>query len=170
MSLAETWDDTRPVGALTGALVQFRTAHSPAWPLPSGSLAVMPGQAATPEVVGREKTRQDLIALVHRVAVYGLSWTAEQPSKITAATRQIAEAFLRALPAGKALPKISPDGEGRLIMAWEMTDGPLLMTVDDLSLHAVIAAGTPNAEYIDDMPFDPLEPISQKILDSIPPC
>jgi hypothetical protein len=82
-------------------------------------LAVVPGEAATREALDREETRQAMIALLRRFADFGLSWYGGELAKITATTEQVSEAFLRALPAGKAFPKVSPDGEGGLMMVWE---------------------------------------------------
>jgi hypothetical protein len=123
---------------------------------------------ATHTAVRSEQAREELIALVRRFTADGLSWTAEEAGQITAATRETAEAFLRALPAGKAFPKISPDGERGLMMVWEGTERPLLVTVDDMRLHAVIAAATPVAEYIDDIPFGRGQEIPERILDAVP--
>ncbi len=109
-----------------------------------------------------------MIALVHRFAAYGLSWSNTEPAKITPLTQQVSEAFLSALPAGKAFPKISPDGEGGLMMVWQRAGDPFLLTIDDLRLHGVVAAGTDRAEYIDDLPFDLAEDIPQRILGCIP--
>jgi hypothetical protein len=162
MSLTETWSQPTP-GILGGALRTWRF-----WQSPSPSLAVVPGEAATRDALRHEEAREALIALVHRFAAYGLSWTGGESAKITAATQQAAEAFLRALPAGKAFPKISPDGEGGLMMVWEGAGDPLLLTIDNLRLHAVVAAATPRANYIDDLPFDWAQVIPQWILDVIP--
>ena len=162
MSLTETWSQPPP-GILGGALRTWRL-----WQSPSPSLAVVPGEAATRDALRHEEAREALIALVHRFAAYGLSWTGGESAKITAATQQAAEAFLRVLPAGKAFPKISPDGEGGLMMVWEGAGDPLLLTIDNLRLHAVVAAATPRANYINDLPFDWAQVIPQPILDVIP--
>jgi hypothetical protein len=125
-------------------------------------------ELAAHAAVRPEQTREELIALMRRVAADGLSWTGGEARKITVPTRETAEAFLRALPPGKAFPKISPDGEGGLMMVWEGTEHPLLVTVDDMRLHAVIAAATPAAEYIDDILFGWGQEIPERILDAIP--
>jgi hypothetical protein len=125
-------------------------------------------EGVTQAVIRREQTREELIALVHRFAADGLSWTAEEAAKITGPTRQTAEAFLRALAADKASPKISPDGEGGLMMVWEDNDHPLLVTVDDMRLHVVFAAATPFAEYIDNIPFGRGQEIPERVLNAIP--
>ena len=123
---------------------------------------------ARADVLGHEEERQAMIALIGRFAVSGLSWRAGEMARITPTTRSVSEAFLRALPSGKALPKISPDGEGGLMMVWEGSGRPFVLIVDDLRLHGVIAAGTPQAEYIDDMPLDSAQVLPDSILDAIP--
>jgi hypothetical protein len=75
---------------------------------------------------------------------------------------------LRALPAVKAFPRIAPDGEGGLLMVWESAGQPFLLTISDLHLHGVKAPHTPDAEYIDDVPFDPAQVIPDEILGAIP--
>ena len=79
-----------------------------------------------------------------------------------------AKYFFHLLPASRALPKISPDGEGGLMMIWECNGNPLLVTVDNRRLHAVTSATTPRAQYHDDVPFDDVSEIPQVILDAIP--
>jgi hypothetical protein len=138
------------------------------WLTAAASVEVLGGEVATPAALKHEEERQTLIALIRRFAYYGLSWTAGQCAPITRPTQMTAAAFLNSLPAGKALPKVSPDGEGGLMMIWEDQHAPVLLTIDNLYLHAVIAATTPRAEYLDDIPFDWLQRIPQKILDAIP--
>jgi len=131
-------------------------------------LAVVPGEAATPEVLRHQTNREALIALVHRFAAYGLSWAAGDPAKITPETEEVAEAFLRELPSCKALPKISPDGEGGLTLVWEHAGETFIMTIEDSRLHGVIAAATSHAQYIDDLPWKSLQDIPERILNAIP--
>jgi hypothetical protein len=131
-------------------------------------LAVVPGEAATQEVLRHEEAREALIALVHRFAAYGMSWTHGKLAKITPVTESAAAAFLRSLPTGKAFPKISPDGEGGLMMVWETAAGPFLLTIDNLRLYGIIAAATPDAKYLDDLLFDWMQVIPQTVLDAIP--
>lgn len=86
-------------------------------------------------------------------------------------TRLASEAFVRVLPANKELPKICPDGEGGLMLVWQAPDNDdhtFMLTVHGMTLHGVTCAGTPNAECIDDIPFEPNQGIPQRILDCIP--
>ncbi len=137
------------------------------WRSASPSVAVMPGELATDDVFNHQRERDELIGLASRFAIDGLSWEAGQSVGISAATEHAARQFLNVLPSGKALPKISPDGEEGLLMVWERNGDPLLITVDDLRLHAVVGATTPHAEYFANIPFDEPE-IPQHILDAIP--
>jgi hypothetical protein len=80
-------------------------------------------------------------------------------------TQQTAEKFFRTLPAGKAFPKVSPDGEGGLMLIWASPQS-VLITVDDLKLHMVVAAATAQAEYLNDIVLGEL--IDNRILNAIP--
>jgi hypothetical protein len=169
MGVAETWVQATPIDALrVGSTWPWNPRWQACWPSSAPTAAVVPGEAATPDVLGHEEKRQAMIALVRRFAAFGLSWRAGEQAKITPTTQHVSEAFLRALPSGKVLPKISPDGEGGLMAIWEGSGKPLVLTIDDLRLHGVIAAGTPQAEYIDDMPLDSAQVIQDRILDAIP--
>jgi hypothetical protein len=169
MGVAETWVQATPIDALRASSTWLWNPHWQAcWPSSAPTTAVVPGEAATREVLGHEEKRQAMIALVRRFADFGLSWRAGEPAKITPTTQHVSEAFLRALPSGKALPQISPDGEGGLMMVWERSGGPFILTIDDLRLHGVMAAGTPQAEYMDDLPLDSAQVIPDQVLDAIP--
>ena len=131
-------------------------------------VAVFPGTPASEEVIDRERKRRALIDLVWRFSVHGLSWTAETTVKISADTAWAAVAFLQTLPGNAALPKIAPDGEGGLTMVWEQGRGEsLLLVIDGWRIHLVLAAATPNAEYLDELPFDG-EEIPPKVSAAIP--
>lgn len=144
-------------------------AESWVWQSPAPNNAVVPGEAVTPEVVQREKTREAMIGLTRRFAASGLSWHAGDPATITPTTQKVAEAFLRVLPAANAFPTMAPDGEGALLMVWERPWATFVLIIDDLRLHAVVRAGTQDAEYIDGVPFDVTEQvIPDEILNAIP--
>jgi hypothetical protein len=168
MSLAETWSQTTPIDDASQAGVRTWLPHWQAWPSAASNVAVVPGEVITLEALQREKMRQAMIALVQRFAAFGLSWRAGELAKITPTTQQVSEAFLRALPAAKAFPKIAPDGEGGLLMVWERAAETFVLTIDNLRLHGVTAAGTPNAEYIDDVSIDSTQVIPDTILNAIP--
>jgi hypothetical protein len=127
----------------------------------------MAAQIRSSDALRYEEKRQAMIALVRRFAEFGLSWRFGEQAKITPATHQVSEAFLRALPAAKAFPKVAPDGEGGLLLVWEGAGRTFLLTIDDLRLHGIVAPGTPVAEYMDDLPFSS-EGIPDAILNAIP--
>jgi hypothetical protein len=162
-----TWAEAAPDDALRDVISARDWYPRLPWQRHSVSIAALPGDALTREAIGREERRRALISLVYRFAIHGLSWTADQTATIPPATAVVAEAFFDALPANKALPKISPDGEDGLMMVWEGSGDPLLVTLDGVRLHAVIAATTPYAEYLNDVPFDCWE-IPAAILTAIP--
>lgn len=133
----------------------------------SMSVAVLPGQAATQDAISRDKARRALIDLTRKFFVQGFSWSAGAAVRISEDTTNAAAAFLLALPSGAALPKISPDGEGGLLMVWEYRGDLVIAVIDGWRIHLVARATTPDALYLDDRPFDG-EQIPKAILESIP--
>jgi hypothetical protein len=129
--------------------------------------AVFPGEAASTETIDREKTRDALVDLVQKFAIQGLSWTAGRAVTISPDTATAAAAFFRALPAGKTMPRISPNGEGGLSMVWEDGGDLVIAVLDGWLFHLVVAATTPCATYHDNLPFNG-QNIPQAILESIP--
>ncbi|MGH7077506.1 MAG: hypothetical protein ACREFU_05355 [Acetobacteraceae bacterium] len=111
--------------------------------------------------------RVALIDLVHRFARQGLAWAEGDRGRISATTEGTAERFLTAIPMRKALPRISPDGEGGLMMVWESPADRLLVTIDECLLQVVVAAATPRATYLNDLSFDGAE-IPRNVLAAIP--
>jgi len=129
--------------------------------------ASLSGAAST--AVRRDRSGLEArLQLLRDFAAYGLSWTSGAQAKISSASRATAEAFLRTLPDNKTLPKLSPDGEGGVMMVWEGNGRTLLVTADETVLHAVFAAATPDAVYLNDIPFDAAKTIPREILDAIP--
>ena len=131
------------------------------------STAAWPGQVVSRQAIQQARTKDRLLHLLRKFERIGFSHDASCEGRISPITRSFSEKFLRLLPMGKALPKITPDGEGGLIMAWEGQGETVLVTVDGSRLHAVIAAGTQDAQYIDDCPFDGSD-IPDDILNVIP--
>jgi hypothetical protein len=129
------------------------------------SITVRPGEVATPESNRYATERQELLKLVRQFSIDGLSWQNGQSATISDLTHQTAHRFLSGLPARKAFPKISPDGEGGLMMVWEGAS-VLVITIDDLKVHMVTNATTPNAHYLNDIVLGDL--IDPSILDAIP--
>lgn len=165
-SLSIRWADFTPLAPLSepteGALWSplFLTS------LRNASIAVLSKDTAIDEAVRDARERQALLDLVHCFAQYGLSWTGGRGEKISRATETTAQRFLEALPPGRALPKIAPDGERGLMMVWESRSGHLLVTIDENRLHAVLDAATPHAKYFSDLAFDGAN-VSEAILAKI---
>jgi hypothetical protein len=109
--------------------------------------------AVTKDVLSRKANRKALADLVSQIADEGLSWTACKPISISSQTKDGALSLLRGLPLNIKAPKISPDGDGGLMLVWDDRHSPTLLVVDGWKLHLVKAATTPNAEYFDDVHF-----------------
>lgn len=112
-----------------------------------------------------KKDKQQLMSLINSLSVENTPWSNDQPEKITTDTFRAVVSFLKLLPYNVAIPKISPDGEGSLVMLWEGTS-PTLLTIDGWKFHLVLGAITPTAEYKDNVPFG--EEIPEEILRSLP--
>lgn len=108
-----------------------------------------------------EKTRQRLIQLIRRFEVEGFSFGFDEEIKCDAASAEAASAFLRALPAECRLPKIAPDGEGGVILAWETAQRELVMSVCGWTLYPVINLSS-KPEHLSGLNFD-----GEKIPDTI---
>lgn len=119
--------------------------------------SALPEAVITDEISENEQQRRTLSSILARFA-------AER--QITRTSMHAAEAFIEALPRVKKLPKVAPDGEGGVLMAWERRQGRTLVTVADWMLYVVAKAGTPWAFYLDDMTFD--ENIPSDVLTVIP--
>jgi hypothetical protein len=159
MTVAATmWTDTCPSDALSNVGPDTAVFSS-----------FFSGEAATEEVLKYMDKKVQLIGLINVFFSHGFSSYAPEAAKITWPTAVASKNFLITLPNSKALPRISPDGEGALIMAWEQNTAPVLLTIDDLRLHMVTGATTHRAKYYDNMPFDGSFLIAPKeILDVIP--
>jgi hypothetical protein len=179
--ISMTGADLRPLDTLIDVMVSWRgrrrgvaadfdIAHRESLRLtefPAADLSVLPGEAASSEALSRDKDREVLLELVRRFSVEGLSWVSGSTVKISTTTSAAATAFLQALNTARVLPKISPDGEGGLLLVWERVENPVLVVVEGWRLHLVTAAATPRATYSDDLPFDG-EQIPKVVLDAIP--
>jgi hypothetical protein len=87
--------------------------------------------------------------------------------EISRTTFHAVAAFVEALPRSKCLPKVTSDGEGGLTMAWTVPgQNRTLITLADWTLYAVFQAGSPEAEYLPDVPFAGI--IADEILTVIP--
>ncbi|HRW59025.1 MAG TPA: hypothetical protein P5340_00095 [Defluviicoccus sp.] len=113
-----------------------------------------------------ERTRRRLIQLIKRFEDEGVSFGCGEEVKCDAGSAEAASAFLRALPPEYGLPKIAPDGEGGVILAWEGAHRELVMSVCDWILYPVINPSS-EAEHLSNVNFDG-ERIPDKILSYLP--
>lgn len=123
-----------------------------------GSVGALPGIVITAEISENEEHRRTLRGMFARLTSGRL---------LSQDAMYAAEGFLEALPRHKQLPRVAPDGEGGLLMAWDVPgEGRTLITVGDWVLYAVARAGTAQAHYFDDTPFE--EVIPDELLAAIP--
>ncbi|HLQ26815.1 MAG TPA: hypothetical protein VK138_13180 [Acidiferrobacterales bacterium] len=135
-------------------------------PPPRGT-PIFPGEAATQDMLERKNRRSDLIVLVQRFATEDFGWSFEhENTRLSHATMNAAIQFLSLLPMNQVEPKITPTGEGGLEVVWERSEVTAVV-IEGWTLHAVKAAGTPQAEYIHDIPFTGNE-VPPEILAAIP--
>lgn len=110
------------------------------------SISAFPGLAITAAVSEDEQNRRTLNSVLIRFASERL---------ITRTTLRAAECFIEALPRGRKLPKVCPDEEGGLTMAWDVPGrGRTIITLSEWMVYAVANAGTLDSQYFDDSPFD----------------
>lgn len=108
--------------------------------------SAFPGLVITREVSENEEHRRVISDILSRFAAEGA---------IARTTMHAAQCFIEALPRDRRLPTLAPDGDGGVVLAWEVPrDGRTLITLSDWIAYAVARAGTRYAEYLDDMPFD----------------
>jgi len=110
----------------------------------------LPGEVMTEEVLENENQRRILIGIFGRFAA---------EDQISRATARAAEKLIDALPRDAVLPVVSLDGEGGVVMAWALPGrARTLATLADGVLWVVARAGTPQAEYLPETPFDGVLP------------
>ena len=106
--------------------------------------------------------------LVAKLEKEPLSWGPQEGERLTAQTSRNAQRFLDLLPSDRKLPKVAPDGDGGLYMAWEKHGEPTVVVgVGDDRLFAVVNPGTPESLHISETAFDGVS-IPPEILSVIP--
>lgn len=122
----------------------------------------------TREIDEQQAQRLALARVVKKIENFGMSARVENPMKITSDTSAASIKFIGELPKFAQLPKVAPDGEGRLMLSWEADENnPLLLIIEDWKMHLVTGAGTENADCISDLRFDG-ETIPEAVVAAIP--
>lgn len=121
------------------------------------------GQSPTVHDLSTERVRRRLIKLINS------EYCAKNPadgSPIDPASIKAAAAFVTALPANAALPKVGPDSDGDLMMVWEDGKG-LLVAFERWRLHVVASPASGSSLHYSDLRFDG-ENVPGEILEHIP--
>jgi hypothetical protein len=106
---------------------------------------VLAGVAITDQVLQSLRDREILDAVLRRLVDQGT---------VTRDSQRAAMSFVGALPVDKQLPRVAPDGDGGVLMAWDdLNDGSTVITVSEGMIYPVARAGTANVEYLNDMHF-----------------
>ena len=116
-------------------------------------IAVIPGHAVSPALIERERKVRVLKNLIYRFAQDGFPQPTGGAIFIPMDTAEAANHLLDLLPEQLPLPKVGPEEEGGLVMAWEANNGTHLLILDGWRYHLVENAGTPHARYIDNREF-----------------
>ncbi len=115
-----------------------------------------------------DSTLRALKALVERFEREPFSRGLDDGERVSVETSRHARRFLEALPFDRQLPKIAPDGDGGLYMAWERKDEPTVVVgVTEDVLYAVVGPGTPESRHVPEVKFDGTS-IPSAILSVIP--
>jgi hypothetical protein len=101
-----------------------------------------------------DRLRVALAAAIQSFSTEGLTWSDRDPTLVDPASAESAIAFLCALPSTRELPKISPDGEGGVMLIWESGQETAMITVDGTMLLPVINPGRPTSAHMQAVAFD----------------
>ena len=116
-------------------------------------LTVFPGEAATVQFMEKFQARKRIEAVVDHYRVHGFYSSRDELGKISESSRAVAKKLLKQLPNDVPLPTVAPDGETGILFHWQFGGREVVVTVVDHILHCVNNAGTPQANYLDDLPF-----------------
>lgn len=116
--------------------------------------------------VERERVKRRLINVIYRFKSDEFSYGTEARGIWETSSAEAASALIATLPPYCSLPRIAPDGEGGVILAWEVGRNQLIMLVYDWSLYCVINPG-PHAQHLPTYRFDG-EAIPREVLAHIP--
>lgn len=115
--------------------------------------AVLLGKRATAGAVTDSQTFDKLSALLDQFHSEGFAFDRQHISRISADTLLAAKLMFDKMRGLVPPPKIAPDGEGGLVLAWQAPTTTLVV-VSGWVLGVVTKAGTPEATYTDDVRYD----------------
>jgi hypothetical protein len=112
---------------------------------------VLPGLAATQEAFERTDRRQGLKRCIDALAARK---EADGAPSISWETAKSGRAVIDALPENVPDPTVHDDGEGAIVLRWEINNWITVLIVEPSKLHLVVGATTPNVEYLDNVEFE----------------
>jgi hypothetical protein len=112
--------------------------------------------------------RSALKELITGLTKEPFSWSPDDGELVRLDSSRTAQRFLDVLPPDRELPRVAPDGDGGLYMAWEKPDQPTVVVgIVDNAVYGVVAPGTPQSRHIPEEEFDG-ENVPPEILSAIP--
>ena len=123
-------------------------------PVSQGDIGTYVDECSTVYAIDHARMRARLVHLLRRFATEGFTLSPyDEPIRITEASRRAAGRFLSLLPNDCRLPRVSPDGEGGVVLAWDQNERALLVSLQGWTLHFVNAPARSAADYLDDVAF-----------------
>jgi hypothetical protein len=115
-----------------------------------------------------ERPRSELLATIRYLAKNPITWSERDVgTRVDHLSAETALAFIRAMPADRAFPKLAADGEGGLIFLWESQERKAMITVDGGLLWLVRQPGEPDSFHFSPLRFDG-ETIPRIVIESLP--
>ena len=112
--------------------------------------------------------RSALKELITGLTKEPFSWSPVDGELVRPETSRTAQRFLEVLPPDRELPRVAPDGDGGLYMAWEkLGQTTVVVGIVDNAVYGVVAQGTPKSRHIPEEEFDG-ENVPPEILSVIP--
>jgi hypothetical protein len=112
------------------------------------------GFSAAHELYTQRITKGKLIESILVFGEHNLDQLANDSLVISSRSLHTALDLLRRLPNRVVLPRFAPDSEGGVILSWTTFGETMLTIVEDAMLHFVFNAGSADAVYVDDVPYE----------------